>query len=349
MLPAGFPIGDNKVMISGAPPEARWIRPAPRHTLPTPSLNRLMHRAFGPCHILEFHPLTDGLRNANFKILLDTSPHRIILRIYEHDPSLCQKEVDLIHLVSSSIPVPEIIHAEPQGLDELPPHAVMQFVEGMSFRELTRSKDHNAIAQASFSIGETLAAIGRFTFPKSGWLAPGPTVTAPLLEGNDPTPRFVDLCLASKNLRQRMPTELRNRIHDLILEYAPRFAALDSQARLVHGDFGKRNLLVHQKNNRWSVAAVLDWEFAIASSPLCDLGHFLRYERVARPRLEPHFSNGYLHSGATLPTDWRRLARLLDLTALCESLTHDELPDAVVTELVELIRATVENRDPSLP
>jgi hypothetical protein len=43
--------------------------------------------------------------------------------------------------------------------------------------------------------------------------------------------------------------------------------------------------------------------------------------------------------------DWRQLARLIDLTALSESLTHDELPDAVVAELVELARGTVENPD----
>jgi hypothetical protein len=46
-----------------------------------------------------------------------------------------------------------------------------------------------------------------------------------------------------------------------------------------------------------------------------------------------------------LPQNWRQLARLLDLTALCESLTHDDLPDEVTGELVELVGATVENRD----
>jgi hypothetical protein len=50
-----------------------------------------------------------------------------------------------------------------------------------------------------------------------------------------------------------------------------------------------------------------------------------------------------------LPDEWRRLARVVDLTALCESLTHDDLPDDVVVELVELVRATVDNRDPVIP
>jgi len=41
------------------------------------------------------------------------------------------------------------------------------------------------------------------------------------------------------------------------------------------------------------------------------------------------------------------LARWIDLLAICESLTHDGLPDAAAAELVELTRAAVENRDPA--
>jgi hypothetical protein len=74
---------------------------------------------------------------------------------------------------------------------------------------------------------------------------------------------------------------------------------------------------------------------------LNDLGNFLRYDDAARPLLEPHFSAGYLDAGGTLPPDWRRLTRLLDLTAMCEKLTHRELPAAVISELLDLVRATV--------
>jgi aminoglycoside phosphotransferase (APT) family kinase protein len=258
---------------------------------------------------------------------------------------LCQKEIDLLRVVGATIPVPQVIFAEPAGLDGLPPFLLMQYVEGISFHDLKRSGDRDAIAPAAFSVGETLASIGRSTFAKSGWLAPGPTVTTPLFDGPDPTPHFVDLCLASPNLQRRMAAEVRERVSALLWSRAPQLAELDSQACLVHGDFGKRNLMVRCDGGRWSVAAVLDWEFAISGSPLVDLGHFLRYERVARPCAEPHFSCGYLHAGGILPPEWRLIARLVDLTALCESLTHDELPDDVTAELVELVRATIENRD----
>jgi len=68
----------------------------------------------------------------------------------------------------------------------------------------------------------------------------------------------------------------------------------------------------------------------------------------SHPVAEPHLSSGYLAAGGTLPSAWRGLARLIDLTALCESLTHDHLPGQIASELVELVRATVEHRDPQL-
>jgi hypothetical protein len=79
-----------------------------------------------------------------------------------------------------------------------------------------------------------------------------------------------------------------------------------------------------------------------------DVGHFLCYERGSRARVEPHFSDGFLRGGGALPEDWRRLARIVDAASLCESLTHENLPESVVPELVELARAAVEDRDPVL-
>ena len=333
-------------MSHGVPGEARWVRSEPRSALPAPELERIVHTAFPRSRVIEIQPLGDGMRNSNFKLRLDSTHEWIVLRIYEHDPSLCQKELDLMRLVAGSVPVPEIILAMTNGFENFPPFTLSCFIEGISFRELRRGGDFDSIAQAAFSAGATLASIGRFTFEKPGWLAPGPTVARPLMEGRDPFPRFVDWCLASANLQQRLPPDLRDRTHRLVWSCAPQFASLENESYLVHGDFNKRNVLVHQIAGRWSVAAVLDWEFAVSGSPLADLGNFLRYEMSGRPLAEPHFSAGFVNAGGKLPDDWRRLVRLIDLIALCESLTRDELPGSIAAELVELVRATVENRDP---
>jgi aminoglycoside phosphotransferase (APT) family kinase protein len=305
----------------------------------------MLRLVFGAACVARVQPLTDGLRNGNFKIELSTG-RTVVARIYEHDPTLCQKEVDLLRILRPSVPVPEVLHAEPDGAGELPPFLVMEWVAGVSLQELKRSGDRAAMGQAAFAVGETLAALGRIEFAHSGWLGPGATVQAPLLEGPDPTPRFVELCLASENLQRRMPGELRERVGAFVWSWKGALAELDAQAYLVHGDLGKRNVLVREEGGAWRVAAVLDWEFAVSASPLIDLGHVIRYERASRPLVEPHFSAGYVAGGGTLAENWRSVARVVDLAALCESLTHNGLPEAVIGEVVELIRATVEGREP---
>jgi fructokinase len=140
-----------------------------------------------------------------------------------------------------------------------------------------------------------------------------------------------------------VPSGLCRQIHELIWRHAERLAGLSAETRLVHGDFSRRNLLVRPDAGRWTVAAVLDWEYAVSGSPLADFGSFLRYERAAHPLAEPHFSAGFLRAGGVLPPDWRYLARLADLTATCESLTRDGLPTGVAAELVELLEDTAGN------
>src|ERR1700693_6012138 len=138
-------------MIPGASHEARWIRSEPRRSLPAEDLDRLIRRALGHCCVVQVQPLTEGFRNANFRVQLDDRVDWIVVRIYEHDASLCQKELDLFRLLAGSVPLPHVIHAEPGGLEGLPPFLLMQYVEGITFHELKRSGDQGAIAQAAFS------------------------------------------------------------------------------------------------------------------------------------------------------------------------------------------------------
>jgi fructokinase len=317
-------------MIQGAPIQSRWVRSEPRVNLPAHLLQGIVDHVFPRQRLLDAHRLV-SLRNTNFILKFDSSPDLIVLRIYEHDPSICQKELDLLTMIRNSVPVPETIHAEPNGRKEIPPFVLYRYVGGVEFRDLKRSPE--AYAQAAYAVGQTLARIGETTFHDSGWIGPGTAVLGPLLSGANPAPRFAELCLASPNLQRHMGPALREGTLALVWSHAADLASLESTRSLVHGDFGKRNVIVRQRAGTWSVAAVLDWEFAFSGSPLADVGHFLRYERASRPTAEPYFSQGYLSAGGKLPDRWRRLARILDLIALCESLTHDDLDASIAEEL----------------
>jgi aminoglycoside phosphotransferase (APT) family kinase protein len=261
-------------MALGSPLEARWARPEPRSALLKDQVSSITNIAFPGRRVAGVQPLIEGLRNANFKVHLDSPAECVVVRLYEHDPSLCGKEIDLLRLLGPLIPVHQVTFAQPGGLEDVPPFVALRFIEGVTLRELKRTGETGAVAQAAFASGKILARIHSIAFQNSGWIGPGLEVSAPL--ETTPRPRFVDDCLASSQLQQRMDLNLRDRFQALIWSSANQISDLCRHRCLVHGDFGERNLLVRRAARKWTVAAVLDWEFAVSGSPLTDVGHFLR-------------------------------------------------------------------------
>jgi aminoglycoside phosphotransferase (APT) family kinase protein len=276
-----------------------------------------------------------------------------VLRLYRNGAEACRKELAIHDLLSATIRIPRVLHAELQGIEDSPAFSINEYVIGSTFRELKRTGDLGALRQASYSIGATLAAIGSFKFEKPGRLEVKedtgiPGVGPKFIDGPDQLPRMMDTFLASANCERRAGAKLVQRLHDYAWSWSSRIPDLEGQPCLVHNDFGKRNILVHQENGKWVVAAILDWEYAFSGSPLLDVGHFLRYEKMSTPAVEPHFSRGFVEHGGLLPDEWREIVKVIDLSGLVECLTHDELPFDVEMEILELINATLDHRDPNL-
>jgi len=251
-----------------------------------------------------------------------------------------------MRLVRADVPVPEIIYAELEGRQGTPPFVLMEYVEGLQLRELKRRRDPEALAQAARSIGEVLARISSYRFDQPGTLGPGPT---PHTREIKSTPQIIEDCLASPTFQANVPIAVAEKICTITRRWADRLASLDRECSLVHGDFNNRNTLVREVNGRWQVAAILDWEFAFSGSPIWDVASILRYERPARAPMEPYFSQAYLSAGMILPDEWRTLARVADLARSCQTLSSDSVPADVIAEVLELVRATVEDRAPVLP
>ena len=317
------------------------------------SIESLLTKAFPHQQISHVQPLSGGLINTNLKIDFAGDHPSVVLRLYRDGPEVCRKELALHTLVQAEVPVPRIFLAEPDGFSGSLPFTILEFVNGITFEQLKRTNNTEAISQAAYSVGKTLAAIGRIHFAKPGSLIVDSSTSElrvgdPYVEGPDPIPTILDRFLESPNCEQRVGKELVRRLHDFGWSWATRLPDLEHQSNLVHGDFGNRNILVHEAEGTWKVAAVIDWEFGFSGSPLLDVGHFLRYERKSNPLREPSFSRSFLEHGGRLPDDWHNVVRLIDLTGLVEVLTHDDLPDDITVELLELIHATLEERDPEL-
>lgn len=302
-----------------------------------------IHTAFPHSEIAAAELLPGGLINTNIKIEFTSDQPPVVLRIYQTDAATCLKECAVLQLVRATVPVPAVIHVEPNGIAGSPPFSILEFVNGVTFQQLKRANDLEAIHQAATSVGETLARISKFQFPKPGRLETRNelSVGARYMDGPDPIPRLCDSFLDSKHLQQRIDVSFQQQLHNFIWSWADRLRAFDNDSNLVHCDFGNRNILVDCVNGRWQVSAVLDWEFALSGSPLLDVGHFLRYEPQDTPLREPYFSRAFVEFGGFLPDDWRRISRVIDLTGLVECLTHDGLPEDVAAEILQLIDSTL--------
>jgi aminoglycoside phosphotransferase (APT) family kinase protein len=317
-------------------------------------IRRLVAKAFPHRKVAGYELLSGGYCNTNLKLTFESGQKPAVLRIYRRDPAACSRETELLRLIRTNVPVPEVFFAEPEH--EVEPFAVLEYVEGVTFSQLKKTRDVEAIQQVATSAGKTLASIGHYRFSRPGILSVDKQtgeleVADEYIKGREPIPRLNDTFLASPKLQQRTGQELTARLHEFMWSRASRLSQLDEETDriqcLVHSDFGGGNILVRQVEGKWGVVSLLDWEFAFSGSPLIDVGHFLRFERIAEPLREPYFSRAFVEHGGRLPDDWREVVKVLDLTALCEMLTRDDLPPHATSELLMLINATLEGRDPS--
>jgi hypothetical protein len=87
----------------------------------------------------------------------------------------------------------------------------------------------------------------------------------------------------------------------------------------------------------------LDWEFAMAGSPLVDIGNFLRFEDELPPGFGESFIRGYLSNSIGLPANWREVTRLLDLAAMINFLEREREAPKTFRTAISVIESTIES------
>jgi len=318
-----------------------WKVLSPPPVLTPVDADALLANWRGAQSVVDIRPLEGGIMNWNYRIGLSGSTERFVLRFHDRMPTSCAKEVRVLGLVADVLPVPKVLMAAPAGAAGYPPFCILEFIDGISLRELRRRGDTEGVADACYDAGRLLPRLTRHGFDRAGVLSlaleveDGPFAGASVGD-------IVDHFAASPAFCRRIDSSLRDRLIAFMGEMAARVRDADQPVCLAHGDFNSPNILVHRHSGRWSVAAILDWEFAFAGSPWCDIGNMLRYERPGECRYEPSFSRGLVDGGLLLGDDWFLRARLADLPALCELLTRDDVPDAIVAELKDVMRETID-------
>jgi len=285
--------------------------------------------------------LAGGLMNRNYRVRVGSDD--VVLRFYDRNARAWAKEVCLLSELHGHVAVPEVLYSGPSA--EAVPFVVLEFVDGISMRDLKRSGDTGGIGEAAYAVGRELATLASIRPRDPAILATHLEPKPELLHGLNVNARLVDHFLESALLRERLGEQHATRAHDFAWCYDDALSAMSESPGIAHGDFNSANILVRQCDGSWTVAAILDWEFAFEGPIAYDIGNFLRYERASNPRFEPSFPRGLADGGVRLPNGWRQIARAADLSALCELLTRPATPNTVVQEIRELVLATVDDRD----
>jgi fructokinase len=347
---AGIQRGTHRVLRRGAEPigdeKSGWDRAATSPTPDVATVRRLLAPWPHATQIIGVGRLDGGFQNRNIALTLDGPPRRAVLRLYDSDAAACVKEAALLARLRKQgpeVPVPRVFYAQTDGAGDWPPHAVLEYIDGVALRELAVAGDRRAVIEAARDVGRVLAriaSIASIAFAEPGFLR-GDLAVDPTFGGYPASYRsLVARLMDSPNFRDRVTAPVIAAIESFVDRWAERVDA-PAASTLVHGDFNSRNILVRDVDGRWRVAAVLDWEFAISGSYLSDAGNLLRYERAGRRRFEPAFSEGMHEGGLALAADWLAHARALDLIALVEMVGRRDLATNVVQEILALIDRTV--------
>jgi aminoglycoside phosphotransferase (APT) family kinase protein len=244
--------------------------------------------------ILSAALLPAGKSNTNYKLILSDGA-TCVLRLYSHGSA--EREAYVMNLVKELAPVPVALARGENW-------AVFSFLEG---KLLENVPEHSGAA------AEALAKIASVAFKSSGWIDAGGAISPFPFDGAQ---GFIAEKLEDAKVRAWLEQKTVDAIFTILANERARLEELDSESRLVHGDFNPTNILIH----RGKVSGILDWEFCHSGTPYMDIGNLLRHTAAAYHR---DIKLGLEAGGMNLPGDWRERAELVDLTSHLEFLTSD--------------------------
>lgn len=300
-----------------------------------PDLARWLRQELSGQRLTAATRLGDGYRNRN-TLIATGGGQAYVLRQYGPDQAdappgtgppaaagarTCAVETALLGRLQGVAPVPEIVAADPAGAATGQPVLLSRYVSGVPVGVALAESAEEDQACLGRGTGRTLAAIGTVTFDRGGFFADG-TLELSALDMSASLPEFVERCLAAGPAPAVLsPAELAG-LRSLARADAPLAARASGSRQLVHSDFNPKNLLASREHGRWSITAVLDWEFAFSGSPLHDIGNMLRFGGERPPVFAAGFTEGFRDGGGELPPGWRETSEALDLFALADLLTR---------------------------
>ncbi|MCS5709852.1 phosphotransferase [Candidatus Berkiella aquae] len=259
-----------------------------------------------------------GCANANYKVIF-RSGLTVLLRIYLRDQFALSREIQIHQLVQDKIPIPKIHYTDSSFKNLAYPYAIMEWVEGELMRDVIVKGSTTDIVECAFSAGKLLNQLRHIPFQQAGFFNPDLSIQP--FSADHTLDALFNLCCNEPIIAHYLGDSLLQALADYIKEHA--FLLLDqTKANLTHADFDPSNILVKKHNDTYQIAALLDWEFALADSYLLDMGLFLRYSHRLPRIYQDSFIQGIEDKAESLPAHWQTRIKLKELICLL-SLLYD--------------------------
>jgi aminoglycoside phosphotransferase (APT) family kinase protein len=311
----------------------RWTRTAPVLELGADEAAELLRPALGEVPVAGLETLGGGHSNTNIRVRLNSGS--VVLRLYQRDPGQMGKEAAIAHRVAGRVPAPVFLYCGTRASNGQS-YAVVEWIDGTPLQPRVRGASEDELGFAGHEIGRALAGIHSFTFPKAGFLDGDLNVTP--FPGGSSAAAFLEQMFQGI-AGERLGRELAADVVAFARANEDRDVAWRDPPRLTHFDFGSSNILVRDD---FSLAGIVDWEFAAAASPAPDFGNLLRAPLGHSSAFVESVEEGYRAAGGFLPDDWRELTRLADMGAWAEFLSRPQISDALVEDAKQILRRTVE-------
>lgn len=295
----------------------------------------LLRPALGEVRVAALETLGGGHSNTNIRVRLKGPPSSVVLRLYQRDPGQMDKEAALSRLVAPRVPAPAYLYCGTRPANGQS-YAVVAWIDAAPLQPRVRGASADELGFAASEIGKALAGIHSFTFAAAGFLDGALNVTP--FPGGASAASF--LALTFKGIAgERLGRALADEAVAFAAANEHRAAAWSQPPRLTHFDFGGSNILLRDD---FSLAGVVDWEFAASASPPPDFGNLLRPPLGHSSAFVEDIAESYRAAGGFLPDDWRDLTRLADMGAWAEFLSRPQISDALIADAKQILRQTVE-------
>lgn len=280
-----------------------------------------------------------GCANINVLVHLNDSKPNVILRVYLREKESAYREQKISSLLQGKLPVPKFYYIS-ERVEYI--FAITECLPGTTLRDFLLREKKTDISNIMFKVGEALGAISNIKFPSSGFFNRNLETTNSLTREG-----FVDFCLESlgdNNVKAVITGQQIEQIRNIVKVYK-NLLPDGTEKNLVHADFDPANILVTETEGEIEISGILDWEFALSGSTLCDIANMLRYSHKMPNEYENAFLKGLLSTGYQLPISWKITVNLLNAISLLDCLRRSDFENRPnqIKDIKELIDHILSN------